>query len=616
MAIADPDTGERWAFADQPGFAPVSDGIDMLDAAEIIIGHNILGFDVPLIQKLHGRLTDRSHYGGRPAFDTMLLAQVVWADIKDMDFKKRAALKSKYGEEIANQTFPGQYVGRHALEAWGYRLGVLKGDYAKTMRAAGFTNETMWATWNQQMHDYCIQDVEVTVALYALIKSKKLPNRAALLEHRFAEVIRKQERFGFPFDKAAANRLVADLMVRAAELNAALQESFPPWNVYIPGEYFEPKVNNSKLGYVKGVRVQKFVRKVFNPGSRQHIADRLQKICGWKPVERTETGEPAVTETILEALSYPEAKLLAEYLTVQKRLGQIAGDGKKKAQAWLTVIKPDGCIHGRVTTNGAVTGRCTHSHPNVAQVPRVGTPWGKECRALFTARPGYVLVGCDASGLELRCLAHFMAPYDGGEYADIVVNGDIHTANRLALGVGSRDTAKTFIYAYLYGAGNEKLGSIVGQGKKAGGVLRKRFQERYAGIADLQADLIEQANKTGGIVGLDGRFVPLRRDPDDGKLRVHTALNTCLQSAGALVMKEATCVFYADALAAGYEWGADFAIVAHIHDEFQIIAKRGEVADRIGQLAASAITKAGAAFGFACPLAGEYKIGNNWAETH
>jgi DNA polymerase I-like protein with 3'-5' exonuclease and polymerase domains len=202
----------------------------------------------------------------------------------------------------------------------------------------------------------------------------------------------------------------------------------------------------------------------FNPGSRNHIAYWLKRKYNWEPLVYTDSGEPQLDEDVLKSLPYPEASFLLEYFLVDKRLGQIA-EGE---QAWLKCVDADGRIHGYINGNGAVTSRMSHSKPNLAQVPRVGSPYGQECRSLFTAQFGWNLVGIDASGLELRMLAHYLARYDGGEYVKAILEGDIHSFNMNALGLTDRNKSKTFIYAWLYGAGDEKLGLITDTGPKVG----------------------------------------------------------------------------------------------------------------------------------------------------
>src|SRR5690606_12207499 len=247
---------------------------------------------------------------------------------------------------------------------------------------------------------------------------------------------------------------------------------------------------------------------------------------GWKPTELTPSGKPKVDETILEALPYPEAKELSRYMLIQKRIGQLAeGDN-----AWLKKVDRDGRIHGSIITNGAVTGRATHSNPNIAQVPKVGTEYGEECRGLFTARPGKtVLLGCDVSGLELRMLGHFMARHDNGEYGREVVEGDMHTVNMNAAGLSDRNQAKTMIYGFLYGAGDSKLGSIIGRGRKAGAEMKRRLFKKVPALKQL-VEGVQGAATRGHLVGLDGRLLHIRSP--------HAALNTLLQSAGALICKQ------------------------------------------------------------------------------
>jgi len=266
-----------------------------------------------------------------------------------------------------------------------------------------------------------------------------------------------------------------------------------------------------------------------------------------------------------------------------------------------------GRIHGQVNTNGAATGRCTHNRPNIAQTPSVGAPFGTDCRALFHAPTGYDLVGADLSGLELRCLAHFMAKYDDGAYIDVVLNGDIHSVNQKAAGLPTRNSAKTFIYGFLYGAGPAKIGSIVDGSEKEGRKLINKFMKATPALKQLRDAVGAAVEKNNHLAGLDGRILPVRSP--------HAALNTLLQGAGALLAKQATVILYQNLTAKGYKWGEDYAQVAHVHDEVQLIARK-EIADDVGKEAVKSFQLAGEHFKFRCEVTGEYKVGSNWANTH
>jgi DNA polymerase I-like protein with 3'-5' exonuclease and polymerase domains len=345
----------------------------------------------------------------------------------------------------------------------------------------------------------------------------------------------------------------------------------------------------------------KIRRVTFNPSSRDHIAKKL-KALGWKPKVFTETNQPKVDEAVLSSLPYPEAKLLCQYLLVEKRIGQLA-EGR---QSWLK-LETDGRIHGQVTTMGAVTSRCTHQNPNMAQVPSIKAPYGKECRSLFYAPSGYVLMGCDVSGLELRCLAHFMARYDEGEYGRILLEEDIHTANQLAAGLPTRDNAKTFIYAFLYGAGDEKIGKIIGKGAREGKKLKEAFLSKTPALQKLREGVGKAATERGHIKALDGRLMPIRHP--------HAALNTLLQGAGAIICKRWVVTFHQLLREHGFTDGIDYMQVAFVHDEIQVLVKEN-YADKIGEICIKAIKSAGEYYGIRIPLDGEYKFGRNWAETH
>ena len=340
---------------------------------------------------------------------------------------------------------------------------------------------------------------------------------------------------------------------------------------------------------------------LFNPGSRQQIAQALADLGYDLPKEQDAT-TPKVDEGVLKKIDHPIAQKLLDYLLVQKRLGQLA-EGE---QAWLKLVKL-GRIHGSVNTNGAVTGRCTHSNPNVAQVPACRVPYGEECRGLFGAGVGKKLVGCDASGLELRMLAHYLAFYDGGQYGKIVTEGDIHTFNMERAGLENRDQAKTMIYALLYGAGPAKMGEIIGGGAKEGMQLKRKFLDNLPALKKLQ-DAIQKKVEHGGVLsGLDGRLLRIRSS--------HAALNMLLQSAGAVCMKVALIQLFHALGKSNWQHGREYAFVANIHDEFQaeVIPDQAEA---FGKLAVKAIRVAGVELKLNVQLDGEYKIGNTWAETH
>lgn len=562
MVIKDIDTGQSLGYT---GRGIWTEGIPKLEKADMIVGHNIIKYDIPVLQKL-GTFNPKGK-----VFDTLVCTRLIWADVKQADFTRT--------------DFPRKLIGSHSLAAWGHRLGNYKGDY-----------DGGWEEYSDEMLEYCFQDVEVTNTLYGKIAYKNYSQQALDLEHEVAQIIFEQEVAGFAFDTETAAKLYAKLSARKLELETELKEAFPDWEIKTP---FTPKVNNKKLGYEKGVPTYKVKQVQFNPGSRDHVADRLKNLRGWKPTEFTNDGKPKVDEMTLSSLPYPEAKLLVEYYTLIKRLGQL-GDG---SQAWLKVER-GGRIHGSCNTNGAVTGRATHAYPNVAQVPSCGAPYGRECRELFTVPKGKKLVGVDVSGLELRCLAHYMARYDGGAYGEVVVNGDIHTANQEAAGLAERSQAKTFIYGFLYGAGVGKLGEIVGKGAKEGTVLKQRFLKKLPALATL-IERVQKAADRGYIVGLDGRHLKVRSP--------HAALNVLLQSAGALICKQWMVEFNNALIEQGLKESCTQ--VAWVHDEIQL-ETREDMADEIGKLAVECIKRAGDVFSIRCPLDGEYNIGDNWAETH
>jgi len=572
----DLDTGILHTF--RPHEIPA--GIKLMSEADELIAHNGIKFDVPAIQKLY------PDFKPKRVIDTLVCSRLIWSNIKDLDFSH------------FKNILPPRLFGSHSLKAWGYRLGELKGDYGQ--------QENAWDVYSEEMMTYCEQDVRVTVDLYNKVLGKGYSQQALDLEHSVAQLMWTQECNGFVFDEKKAQKLYIDLAEQRDLIYQELHTLFPAW-VVSEGQkkparsckYKDPlkadRTMNAPFTVIKIVE--------FNPASRAHISNRLITKYGWEPSVFTDNGQPKIDETVLSKLDYPEAKQMARYFMLQKRLGQVA-EGK---QGWLKVCT-NGKIHGSVNPNGAATGRGTHSHPNLAQIPSMRAAYGKDCRELFTVPKGWKLMGADASGLELRCLAAYMAIYDGGAYVDVVLDGDIHTVNQLAAGLGSRDESKRFIYSYIFGAGDQLIGELVGGGAKEGKRIKKAFLDKTPALKKLR-EAVAKAAERGYIKGLDGRHIHIRSP--------HSALNFLLQSAGAIICKQWLVEFDNEMQAQGFKhgWDGDYAMCAWVHDEIQV-AVREDLAQKVGEIAVLTIQRVTDVFNFRCPLDGEFNIGNSWAETH
>jgi DNA polymerase-1 len=588
LVLQDIDTGEIISCHDQceSNLLRIDVGLDMLSRADLIVGHNAIKFDIPLLEKLHGFKPKGK------VRDTLVMARLIHSNIDDSD-----AILHK------QKKLPGKLYGSHSLEAWGYRL-----DHPKI----GLDIED-WSAWTQNMQDRCVNDVKLTRKLWHKMTALPYSEQCLELEHEVATLCAKMERNGFPFDSVKAVDLYSTLCHKRNALHTKLIDLFPAW--WAEDGEFTPKKDSERLSYSAGCTLTKVKLVEFNPGSRHHIANRLKVKYGWKPAEFTPKGEPKVDEDILKNLPYPEAQALAEFFMVQKRIGQI-GEGD---QSWLKLVK-DGRIHGSINTCGAVTGRATHSNPNIAQVPSLKNakgivPYGRECRELFTVPEGWKLVGSDQSGIELRALAHYQGIFDGGAFVKEVLEGDPHMRLQQLLDLPSRDNAKRFRYAYLYGAGDIMLGSIVDptlSGKKAkavGKAKRARLESGDAGLGALQQSIRKAVAQRGWLKGLDGRKLHVRSE--------HAALNTLLQSFGAVVAKEWIVGIdrKLSQMGLSHGWDGDYAFCAWVHDEVQIAA-RAEIAEKVAEVCISAARAAGEHFNLRIRIDAAAKIGNNWAETH
>ena len=541
------ESGDNYAFVGDDCYDKFPKFIEK--HAEKIVMHNGVGFDAPVLNRLA-----RTNIRLPQIEDTLIMSQL-------------------YNPERMNG---------HSLDSWGTRLGYNKIEFHDFSK---FTNE---------MLIYCKRDVELTHKVYNHLKleGKNFSDYSLRLEHDIRSIVSKQEKNGFYLDQQKAMELRAKLEDQAEDIEKNVHKTFPPLK---REEEFVPKVNNKTRGYEKGVPFTKVSYEKFNLASRKQIAERLMML-GWKPDKFTDKNSPIVDEGVLSKITnIPEAKLIAKYLLLKKRTSQIS--------SWLDeVSNTTGRVHGRVLTLRCVSGRMSHNSPNMAQVPATYSPFGKECREVWTTdKPDtHVIFGTDASGLELRMLAHYI---DTPDYTNEILNGDIHTKNMNMAGLTDRDQAKTFIYAFLFGAGAKKISTIVGSkdltlGKK----LIDKFLSELPRLKSFRSQ-VEEAAQSGKVRGLDGRLFNVRS--------AHKAVNTIIQGAGAIACK----VWLRNMMKHVYKKGLDVKLIASIHDEYQFEVNKNDI-QSMGEVVKLSIKETTEQLNLKCPLDAEFKTGSSWADTH
>ena len=510
-----------------------------LSKFDILVGHNIYGYDLPVLMRLLGLKHPRC------IVDTLVVSRLMFPDRNEHPF------------------------GGNSLDNWGTHL-----KYPKTVYKGG------WAVYSDDMGKYCLNDVLLGEKIYKYQLPFITTNKGLVrFEHNVTRVCQQQVENGFGYDLVGGDALYRSLLLEKLDIEDNMRVIFPD---KILGRVSE------KTGKRLKDRIE-----VFNPGSRLQIASRLNEKYGWVAPE-TEKGNPKVDEEVLSELKFEEATTLVKYFDTTKLISQIE-DWNLRASS-----SRDGRVHGGINPQGAATGRCTHSQPNVAQVsgdPRVRFLWN-------SGRDGYTMVGADLKGLELRMLAHYMSKYDQGKYAKILVDGDIHLHNQTAAGLQSRDLAKSFIYAYLYGASNPKLSKVLNCTVSNAENLRKRFQKEIPALGKVQEEIRFQFLKDKAVTLPDGRRIPVRKE--------YAALNTLLQGAGAIVSK-LWMLKASEKLQK--EFGTSVIQMAYIHDELQYAVPNAH-AETVGIILQSAAIEAGKELKLNIQIDADYTVGNTWSDTH
>ncbi len=568
LCLEDYETGEKWSFTSP---SDIKEGQKLVDTYDEVIGHNLIAYDLPALEKITGWVPKAK------VIDTLVMSRLIFADMYNDDAVKNWSA----------DVMPKRYWGSHALKAWGLRLGDHKGDY-----------DGGWETLSHEMLVYCEQDVSLTLNVLRRLEKEGFSQESIDLEHSLAQICYEVGNNGWTFNLEKAGQFYAELSQKRSDLDEKLQTLFEPWVVE---EDFYPKVNNKSRGYVKG---ELFVKKTtinFNPQSRHHIAFCLKNKYNWKPKVFTPSGEAKIDENTLKDLPFPEAKLLAEMFLLNKRISQLA-EGRG---SWMKLCDLDGKLRHSIITGGTISGRASAKNFAAHTVPAVSAPYGNQCRELFGVPKGWSLVGSDLSGIEVRILASMLHRYDGGEYCDIILNGDIHQYNADALGI-SRQESKTWLYATLFGAGNALIGKIVGGTAKDGKRLTDNYKKAVPAFDRLKQELVKVFNKRGYILGLDKRKLYIRSQS--------RLLSQLLQSGGALVSKKWLQLVYHEIRKQNLN--SQVKVIGYIHDELQISCENEEVGKIVSDITIRMAQEAGKAFALNIEINAESKLGTTWADTH
>jgi DNA polymerase I len=544
--------------------------LDVLNKATVLIGQNIFGYDLIVLKQLFN-----FDYQNKTCIDTKLMAQLIYPD-------------------------------RHK----GYSLNALSIDLLGDKKL----ESPMFDKLTDEMITYCKQDTELTYKIFDFMSDKLTEfDKAFKMEFKFARYMSYQVVNGFRLDVKAAEELYEELNIEWKEQTKKVMKLMPSIRDY--SLYNEKKAagtlistNENSFTYEVGKygKIRECAFKDFdpNPNSRKQVIDFFVGKYSWQPTEFTEKGNIKIDDTVLSGLCYPEAKAFTELFTLRKKKAMI----KSTQGGWLNFLRGDR-VHGQINTIGANTARCTHSKPNISQCD-------KRMRHVWLPKEGWKLIDMDCSGLELRLLAHYLFPYDVGNYADIVLNGDVHTFNKEIIGLNERDSAKTFIYALIYGAGNKKLGMVMAEdshknnlsetqllisGKKA----RNKVINDVIGYEELMIDIQKVIKQRKFLKSIDSRKLYPRSD--------YSALNLLIQSAGAIICKTwtvNTCDLIISKI--GFDnWG----LCANVHDEI-VIEAHPSVVDIIKECGKEAIKLTKEQLNVKIELDIDTHVGDNWAEVH
>lgn len=538
-----------------------------------VIGHNFIGYDSIWLNTLWGvDLTlDK-------IVDTLVLSR------------------------LADSFRPG-----HSLRDWGQRLDCLKDHHED------------WSQWSQEMEDYCIQDVNVTMKVYERLKKelKGFTKESVEIEHWSQYILEQQRMKGFLLDQQLALSTKSEIDTKYLEIIDKLQKVFPPRKV-VTGEWIAKRtkagdinavsqriINSGLVEHVEGDTYNRIEYKEFCIDSPKEICERLKDY--WKPVIMTPAGQPKVCEINLNTLrkdAPDELKLIKDCKVLKSRSTLI--------QSYFDACGDDGRVHGQVVSIGAGTHRMAHRNPNTGNIPSKGL-YGEVCRQMFTVDEGRKLVGCDAANIQFRVLAHYL---NNAELIDQIVHKDMHYYFSQMYGLNPKDKeydesnhdmvmarkkGKTCTFAIIMGAGVAKIGEVLGS-YAAGKEAFDNLKRSVTGWNKFQKE-IEYRAGVGFFTGLDGRKIPLKS--------AHFGMSSYLQAGEAVIMKKAMIESYKEI----QKLGIDAHQVAVVHDEMQYDCAE-DVAETVGEILKKNIIAAGVHFNLRCPLGAEYMIGKTWVETH